>query len=315
VTVPRDESWPRDLAGDVAPPLGLKAVTAALAAAGLSLTQIYAVYPSPVDADIALTDVSPPLSAAAVARSVAARFAGPTLTDPYRTASDVFASGLGLELAPAWYFVTGAELPPVFPDGAVPAGDGVLLEEALFAALRIDDQPALRRTVRAYVKWLLAEAPDVAAVASPDNVIADGASYRVFGDGVVAGGSGDELVVNHLARFVRRSLQAGSRQPWAAGSTPRDVTARLASIAGITVTDELWDTVAAGHEIVRPTGTAELLATIARLSQELTDASRQATWFEGQLHGIRRSRPYRVGHAVLNPARVVAKRLRRLRRR
>lgn len=313
-TVPRDEAWPRDLAGDVTPPPGLKAVTAALAAAGLAVTQTYAVYPSPMDADIALTEVTGPLAAAAVARSVAARFAGPTLTDPYRTTSDAFASGLGLELAPAWYFVTGAAaLPPVLPRGAVPAGNGVLLEEALFAALRIDDHAALRRMVRAYVTWLLAAAPDVAAVASPDNVIADGTSYRVFGDGVVAAGKGDGLVVNHLARFVRRSLEAGSRQPWTAGSTPRDVTARLASIAGITVADELWDTVAGGNEIVRPAGTAELLATIARLSQELTDASRQATWFEGQLHGIRWSRPYRIGQAVLNPARVVAKRIRRMR--
>ncbi|HET6988368.1 MAG TPA: hypothetical protein VFI00_17215 [Kribbella sp.] len=312
-TVPRDEAWPRDLTGDAAPPVGLKAVTAAMVAAGLSGTQTYAVYPSPVDADTALTDVTGPLAAAAVARSVATRFAGLTLTDPYRTASDALAAGLGLELAPAWYFVTGtATLPRVLPEDAVPPGKGELLEEALFAALRIDDEASLRRTVRAYVAWLLAQNPDVAAVASPDNVIADGASYRVFADGVVAAGNGDALVLNHFARFVRRSLEAGSRQPWSAGSTPRDVTARLASIVGITVTDELWNVVVDGNEIVRPAGTAELLATIARLSQELSDASRQATWFEDQLHGIRRSLPYRVGHAVLNPARVVVRRIRRM---
>ncbi|MDX6261203.1 MAG: hypothetical protein QOH84_2891, partial [Kribbellaceae bacterium] len=63
---------------------------------------------------------------------------------------------------------------------------------------------------------------------------------------------------------------------------------------------------------LRPQGQAEQLATIARLSQELADANEQATWFESQLDGIRRSRPYRIGHAVLNPARVVVKRLRRL---
>jgi hypothetical protein len=64
--------------------------------------------------------------------------------------------------------------------------------------------------------------------------------------------------------------------------------------------------------MIRPQGSAEQLATIARLSQELADASAQATWFEGQLSGIRRSKPYRVGQAVLNPARVVVKRVRRV---
>ena len=112
-------------------------------------------------------------------------------------------------------------------------------------------------------------------------------------------------------RFARRSLEAGSRQPWAAGGAPRDLTARLASMAGIAVTDELWAAVADNNEMIRPQGSAEQLATIARLSQELADASTQAIWFEGQLKGIRRSKPYRVGQAVLNPARVVVKRVRR----
>jgi hypothetical protein len=62
---------------------------------------------------------------------------------------------------------------------------------------------------------------------------------------------------------------------------------------------------------VVPTGYAEQQATIVRLSEELADASAQASWFESQLDGIRRSRPYRIGQAVLNPARVVVKRVRR----
>jgi hypothetical protein len=82
-------------------------------------------------------------------------------------------------------------------------------------------------------------------------------------------------------------------------------------MAGITVTEELWASVADGNEPVSPTGYAEQQATIVRLSEELADASAQASWFESQLDGIRRSRPYRIGQAVLNPARVVVKRVRR----
>jgi hypothetical protein len=310
-TVPRDEAWPRDVAGDVAPPPGLKAVKAALESVGLTATQTYGVYPSLDDASIALTDVSGPLTAAAVARAVAVRYPGPALTDPYRTSQDALASGLGLELAPGWYFVTGSELPGLLPAGVIPPGGGVVLEEELFAALRIDDHAALRRTIPAYARWLLSQDSSVAAVASPDNVIADGTAYRLFGDGVVAEGKGDALVVAQLARFVRRALAAGSRQPWTAGGSPREITARLASMAGITVTDELWSTVAAGNDVVEPPGYAEQLATIARLTQELQDASTQASWFESQLDGIRRSRPYRIGQAVPSPARVVVKRVRR----
>jgi hypothetical protein len=312
-TVPRDEAWPRDVAGDVAAPAGLKAVRAALEASDLTVSQAYAIYPELVSAKVAVADASGPLVGAVIARAVASRFSGPTLTDPYRTTHDAVAAGLGNELAAGWYFVTGAaDLPEVLPAGAVPEGPGVLLEESLLTALRIDDQVTIRRTVAGYVTWLLAQDATTGAVASADNVLVDGTSYKVFADGVVAEGIGEALVVGQLARFVRRSLEVGSRQPWAAGSTAHDLTARLASMAGITVTAELWATVADGNEPVLPAGNAEQLATIARLSQELADASEQATWFESQLDGIRRSRPYRIGQAVLNPARVVVKRVRRV---
>jgi hypothetical protein len=69
-------------------------------------------------------------------------------------------------------------------------------------------------------------------------VISDGTTYRVFGDVEPVDARGDALVVAHLGRFVRRSLNAGSRQPWAVGSSHRELTARLASRAEITVTDE-----------------------------------------------------------------------------
>jgi hypothetical protein len=311
-TVPRDEAWPRDIRGSVEAPAGAKAIQAALGntvqgdpAQGDSVTA-YAVYPSLVDAKIALVSSSDPLAGVVAARATAERFAGPTLMDPYRLVQDAFAAGLGADLAPGWFLVAnGTDLPGVL--GEVPAGPGVLLEETLLAALKIDDHAALRRTVPSYVTWL--QSLDAAAIASPDNVLTDGTTYQVFADGEAVAGSGDALVVGHLARFVRRSLEAASREPWAGSA--QDLTARLASMAGITVTEELWATVADGNESVEPAGYAEQQATIARLSQELADASAQASWFESQLDGIRRSRPYRIGQAVLNPARVVVKRVRR----
>jgi hypothetical protein len=163
--------------------------------------------------------------------------------------------------------------------------------------------------VPGYVDWL--RSLEVAALASPDNVLVDGTSYRLFAESEPVDGSGDALVVGQLARFVRRSLAAASREPWAVGSDARDLTARLASMAGIAVTEELWASVADSNEPVVPTGYAEQQATIVRLAEELADASAQASWFESQLDGIRRSRPYRIGQAVLNPARVVVKRVRR----
>jgi hypothetical protein len=296
-TVPRDEDWPRDLAGSVQPPTGLKAVTAAL---GMPATA-YSVYPDLTDSQVALVDPAGPLAAAAIARAVADRYSGPALMDPYRVMQDAVAAELGTQLAPAWYFVVGDEAPEILPAGTVPQGTGVLLEEHLLAALEIDDLAAIRRTVPAYVAWLNSLDADTAAIASTDNVIVDGRSFRLFGDSeAVEGGA-----VAQLARFVRRSLQMGSRQPWTAD--PQDLTARLASMAGITVREQFF----IAYSNIRPQGSAELLATIARLSQELADANERASWFESQLDGIRRSRPYRIGHAVLNPARVIVKRARR----
>lgn len=301
-TVPSDEAWPRDVRGSVEAPAGLEAVQAALGDAATA----YAVYPSLVEAKVALVDASDSLAGVVAARAVAERYPDLTLMDPYRLVQDAFAAGLGAELASGWYFAVGStDLPGVL--GEVPAGPGVLLEETLLAALKIDDHAALRRTVPGYVTWL--KSLDAAAIASPDNVLVDGTKYKVFADGEPVAGSGDALVVGHLARFVRRSMEAASREPWAGSA--HDVTARLASMAGITVTEELWASVADSNEPATPTGYAEQLATIVRLSEELADASAQASWFESQLDGIRRSRPYRIGQAVLNPARVVVKRIRR----
>lgn len=287
--LPRDEDWARDVA-DTAP-AGLKPLQAAL-----EVTCTYAVFPSLVDAQVAVTSVEG-FGAVVAARTVAARNAGPVLMDPYRLLLDATDAGLGMELAPAWYFVLGAKPPSVLPEDAVPAGKGVLLEEHLLAALRIDDQAAMRRIIPEYVAWL-----GTGGNGSPDNVILDGSSFRLFGE------AQDLDVAQHLARFARRTLESGSRQPWPAAADPHALTARLASMAGIAVPVQDFS----ADEVIRPLGSAEQLATVARLADELAHASARAILFEGTVSGIRRSLPYRVGHAVLNPARVIRRRLRRL---
>ncbi|MEU4193015.1 hypothetical protein AB0E69_14040 [Kribbella sp. NPDC026611] len=289
--LPRDEDWGRDVT-DTAP-AGLKPLQAALQTAGLAATQTYAAFPSLVEADVAFTQVEG-FAAVVGARSFASRNEGPVLMDPYRLVLDSARAGLGLELAPAWYFVCGVETPEVLPEGAVPGGTGVLLEEHLMTALRCDDQAELRRVIPEYAAW--------GGAGAPDNVIVDGASYRLFGEAQ----EGD--IVQHLVRFARRVLESGSRQPWPAAADPHTLTARLAAMAGITVPEREFT----ADEVVRPRGSAEQLQTVARLADELAHASARAILFEGTVSGIRRSRPYRVGHAVMNPARVIRRRLKRV---
>ncbi|WP_238153259.1 hypothetical protein [Kribbella speibonae] len=289
--LPRDEDWARPV--NDSPPAGLKPLRSAL---NTSDVQTFAVFPSLVQADVAVASIDG-FAAVVAARAVASRNDGPVLMDPYRVVLDAAAAGLAFELAPAWYFVVGAAAPAVLPAGVVPEGAGVLLEEHLLAALRCDDQAELRRVVPAYVAWL-----GTGGAGSPDNVIVDGTSYRLFGEP-------QELdVVEHLARFARRALESGSRQPWPAAGDPHALTARLAAMAGITVPEQEF----APDEVVRPRGSAEQLTTVARLADELAHASARAILFEGTVSGIRRSLPYRVGHAVLNPARVIRRRLKRV---
>jgi len=292
--LPRDEDWGRDVADRA--PAGFKPLVTALRTAGFDNEAAYAVFPSLVQADVAVTSVEG-FAAVVAARAVAARNEGPVLMDPYRVVLDAAAAGLAFELAPAWYFVVGAAAPAALPEGVVPEGEGVLLEEHLLTALRSDDQATLRRTIPSYVAWL-----GTGGAGSPDNVILDGSAYRLFGEA-------QELdVVGHLRRFAQRALVSGSRQPWPAAADPHALTARLAAMAGIAVPEQEFSP----DEVVRPRGSAEQLTTVARLADELAHASARAILFEGTVSGIRRSRPYRVGHAVMNPARVIRRRLKRV---
>ncbi|MFG1906553.1 class I SAM-dependent methyltransferase [Kribbella sp. NPDC048928] len=293
--LPRDEDWGRDIADRA--PAGLKPLRVALGDAGLQVPQTYAVFPSLIQADVALASTEG-FAAVVAARAVASRNEGPVLMDPYRLVLDAAEAGMAIELAPAWYFVIGAEVPAVLPEDVVPEGEGVLLEEHLFAALRSDDQAELRRAIPAYVAWL-----GTGGAGSPDNVILDGGTYRLFGE------PQDLDVVEHLERFARRSLESGLRQPWPAAADPHQLTARLASMAGITVPEQKFRR----SEVVRPQGSAEQLTTVARIADELAHASARAILFEGTVSGLRRSRTYQVGHRVLGPARAVRRRIKRAR--
>jgi hypothetical protein len=82
-------------------------------------------------------------------------------------------------------------------------------------------------------------------------------------------------------------------------------------MAGITVTKWL----SPRNEIVRPLGSAEQLETVARLSEELAFTSARAYLFHGQIVGIRQSKPYRVGHTVTGPLRVIRRHAKRTVRR
>jgi hypothetical protein len=311
--LPGDDEWGRNLAGTAEPPGGLDEITAALADAGLALETRYDVFPNASAPELAFVR-SGPAAKTLIARATARHYAGrPTLADPYRLVADAVAAGHGTALAPGYWFVlradtvpqagTAPELPDRLGiDSDVPADE--LVEELLIAATRADDHQALRRTVKGYVDWLLDTDHTTAAEGAADNVLTDGSSYTLLQDGTgTPGGTQEQLVVRHLARFVARAMAAGGRWPWPAGGTPRSQTVRLAAMAGKTVDDVLWESAGVADEPFRPQGGAEQLATIARLSAELADARAQVDWFEGQLDKLRRSRSYRVGRAIVSPLR------------
>ena len=180
-----------------------------------------------------------------------------------------------------------------------PTGSGVLLEEYLLAALRVDDQAALRRIIPDYVAWLRHRA----APGRPDNVILDGTSYRLFGeaqDGDVVDASGPVRAAG-AGKWLTATMARGrrpARLDRAARLDGRNHCARRRFDAGR----------GASGRWAAPSSST----TVARLADELAHASARAILFEGTVSGIRRSLPYRVGHAVLNPARVIRRRLRRL---
>ena len=302
-----DDEWGRDTDGSGAPPAGLDAIRATLGA--LTIETVYAVYPDPTTAEVAQTTPDPVTVAVRVARHYAGR---ETLHPPYRTAFDAVASGNGIALAPGYWFVLrdgdAVLTPPSTLDAAETPGE--LVEEQLLAATRADDHTRLHEVVRGYVDFLRATDPATAARAAADNTLADGTAYRLIDAVEASAGAPDAIAVRHLARFVTRALAAGERWPWPAGGTPRSQTARLASMAGIEVGDELWQAAGVPDEPVRPLGQAAQLATIERLTAELAETRAQVDWFEFQLDKLRKSRSYQVGRAIVSPVRATYGKLR-----
>jgi hypothetical protein len=325
VAVPRavrgDDEWGRHVREE--PPRGLGAVTAALSEAALSVEATYSLYADPTEPTLAVSDLTGPGTAAAVARAVARHYAGqPTLADPYRIGHDMVLAGHGTALAPGHWLVLGERIsgPSTLPgrfgeDVAIPDGD--LVEEVLLAAFRAGDEYVLHTGVQGYLGWLWSCDHETAAVATPDNVVATGSGYRLLSTHAArterlegTAGTHVQLAVRHLARFVTRALAAGGSWPWPVGATPRAQTGWLASIAGITVDDALWEATGIADTAVSPQGHAEQLSLIARLSAELAEARAQAEEFESQLHRLRSSRSYRVGRAIVGPLRAVYGKLR-----
>ena len=304
---PRADEWGRDV-GEQAPAT-LDAVTDVLAGTGLATAATYSVFPDVTEPVLGFGGPASGYDAALVARATARRHAaGPKLADPYRTAYDAVAAGLGSALAPGHWFVLGDGTPLPERLGMTDARTGELVEERLVAALRADDHQALRQTVIGYVDWLQAQDHATAAAATTDNVLTDGTSYSLLDTGTEApGGTHGQLAVRHLARFVNRAMAAGTRLPWTAGGTPRALTERLAAIARLEIDDSVWET---ADTAVTPQGHAEQLATIERLSAELAEARKQVDWFEGQLDKLRKSRSYRVGRTIVNPLRTTYSKLR-----
>lgn len=135
-----DDSWPRSLDHDVAPPAGLAAIDRALAGLGLTVTARYAVFGDPAAPLLAaradLLDQADQMLRTTVAE-VVGRTSADSLTDPWDAARDVVAHGLGTALAPAWWFVLGsAEASAGLP--------GVLLAESA----REDEPPLVLRLER-----------------------------------------------------------------------------------------------------------------------------------------------------------------------
>jgi hypothetical protein len=189
---------------------GLGTVTTALDGAGLLVEATYSLFPDVGSAALAVWGPDDPTTAALVARITARHYAGRrTLADPYRTGYDVVRAGHGTALAPGLWFAgrCSGSIRTARPTLRRPRpSGGELVEELLLAAIRAGDQQVLRRTVQAYVDWLLGTDHATAADAVADNVVIDGRSYTLLDTGSdAAGGSYAELVVRHLARFVTRA--------------------------------------------------------------------------------------------------------------
>ncbi|MFC0624634.1 hypothetical protein [Kribbella deserti] len=139
--LPTDDAWPRLVSAE--PPSGLANLEKAL-----GHKASYAVYPSTtqphltVSASLLTDHADDPLLQATIATAMDPAEA---FTDPRHTVRDVLTNGLGLPLAPAWWFILGAEatgLPAVL--AAEPGAD----DQPLVVSLdRQDERRWARRVV------------------------------------------------------------------------------------------------------------------------------------------------------------------------
>jgi hypothetical protein len=138
VRPPADDQWPTSSTNDVAPPAGLTAVHAALAAADLVVREQYAVYPRSAKTSLMVhehtlngSEGDEVLSIMASSAFASGMGDQPVLTDPRRLAREMVRHGVGEQLAPGWLFITQAGDTEARPQDEAAAPDAVGYPDAL----------------------------------------------------------------------------------------------------------------------------------------------------------------------------------------
>ncbi|HWS36933.1 MAG TPA: hypothetical protein VN408_29850 [Actinoplanes sp.] len=163
-------------AADVTRPAGLDALGDRLRAAGLTVSRDYAAYPDPLSPTVLLsrTALADP-DRHGLLTSMLRRAGlpdGPLLADPRPLAAELLRHGLAAAVAPSWLVVAarpgdGTPPPPeVLP--AVPAVAGDCLHDALLAAARSGDRPAMRALLTAWQSGDAATVPADAIIVAAD---------------------------------------------------------------------------------------------------------------------------------------------------
>jgi hypothetical protein len=291
---PADEDWGAPVFDDPGRPAGMAALRDRLTAAGLVVHRDYAAYPGPRSPRALISPAAFGDPALRGFLAGALRRAGqdtePMLGDPRPVSVRLMESDLAAQLAPGWFVVAGrggpaAALPDAVvssgtvhtlrrgtdgwtrtsPGGGpfpVPAGRNLL--EALLAAIRGRDLPALRELITG---WQGGELAGVDA----DALVVDG-DGRPHDLGIGASGS---------PRMALRNLLD------AAPDAPADLIAAMAGIEAAPRTATARPGAAAFREVA---------ADRDRLARELSDLQEQTLWYGQRLadRDAELARAYRI---------------------
>jgi len=326
-----DSDWTPAAGYDETRPAGLAAVRARLNAAGLTISRIFAAYPSPVspaallDTDL-LADATRRGYVEAVLSSACAP-ANEVLADPARLAIDAVRHGVGPDLASGWIFVAHLDTAPAagdLPPANAPTGDGTAgrtgfpatiarippaeapagrtLEDLLLRAAVERDLPALRTLLATWQSGPAGGVPAGQVIVTPQQ------------RHVPMAPAGTPAAALHA--FAVTVLSGGFAHPWPAPEGPADLTLILAAMAGVEL-----DPAAIPVDTPRPS-MRELIADRDRLTRELAHARARHDFYERTIadrdHALRRARQINAllsttkpARALLATARWTARRIRR----